>query len=580
MALTQAQRQARSRAKKAGEPLPFEDLMVSKEEVAARLSQHQIDLAWAQEQDKAETFYLSECRPCVDLLAIYEGTNIFDKESEDEETTRKKPKKESNQPNPSQQKIIVRAITYVDRIDLGDGAVVELTKPIEPACWKGCEHVDCGKDHRKELEVDEVVSFRRWLVLRDKSRKNLLWLGRLLGKGFFHSTHQYVCDQFVQKNFDGMYRPGYTVDDFHEAMAAQKRFANFGTEVTQDGIFETRELLLLEQRGGYKSTIDGVDCVQLIINCPDIRIMVMTAFRQLAKKRAKEIKAYFYLPEKKTPSSFHLLFPEFVTRGVSGRSDGPLECPARNVDSKEDTLWVTSMESSATGDHCDYLKGDDIVDPKNSADEEMRAELKYRFDSAKTDLLDPWGFVDQTGTRYFTDDMYGSRLVPNSETKRVSPLRYSCRGAVIMTAEDQILYNEKKLTLREIIEQRRGQPTFPYNRGWAKLRNILDEKDERNFKNQQMNEATDAADLSEYINHFTKDNLVAHSYPKESAPKAGDIWQLWDLSYGESSTSDFSVGITVLIYKRFPDGKYGVVILDAEYGKWKSSELSTKIALM
>jgi phage terminase large subunit-like protein len=575
--LTDAQRQANSRAKRKGEPARFVRAPQDSEEFKDQAEQ---DLAFAKAQDATGTFYKSECRLMVDLYAIYYGTNLLEKEDEEETAASKKQKKVNNQPNPSKQKLTIRAILYVDKIDLGDGAVVELVKPIEPACWKGCEHTDCGREHRKDLEVDEVVSFRRWLELRDKARKDLLWLGRLLGKGLFHSVHQYVCDQFVKKNFDEAYFPGYTVDNFHEAMEKQKRFANFGTEVTEDGIFETRELLLLEQRGGYKSTIDGIDSVQWIINCPDIRIMVMTAFRQLAKKRAKEIKAYFYLPEKKTPSTFHLLFPEFITRGVSGRSDGPLECPARNVESKEDTLWVTSMESSATGDHCDILKGDDIVDPKNSADEEMRAELKYRFDSAKTDLLDPWGFVDQTGTRYFTDDMYGSRLVRNPETKRVSPLRYSCRGAVILTPEDQILYNEKKLSLREIIEERRGRPTFPYNRGWAKLRNILDEKDERNFKNQQMNEATDAADLSEYINHFTKDNLVAHSYPKESAPKVGDIWQLWDLAYSESSSSDFSVGITVLIYKRFPDGKYGVVVLDAEYGKWKSSELSTKIALM
>jgi phage terminase large subunit-like protein len=587
MALTQAQRQARSRAKKEGATvLPFEDLIVSREDIERRESQRQIDMTWAKAQDEKGEFYKGECRLAIDLFAIFYGADIAEKESDgDEETSsKKKLKKTSNHPNPSKQPIQIKAITYIEKAVL-DGIEIELTKPIEPACWVGCDHAECGKDHRKDFEVNEVVSFQRWLYLRDKARKDSFWLGRLLGKGFFHSVHQYICDQYIRKDFDGLLKPGYDLEDYKEAMRAQKRFANIGTGVTTDGIVPTNELLLNEQRGGYKSTFDGIDCVSWVINRPEIRIMVITAFRQLAKKRAKEIKRYFFLAQRGTPSSFHMLFPEFITRGIAGSSDGPLECPANNkLFFKEPTMWFTSMESSATGDHCCILKGDDIVDKKNSADEEMREALKYDFDSRKTDLLDPWGFVDVTGTRYFTDDMYGARFVPNSESKRVSPFRYSCRGAWVLSVDDQILYNlpvnnPDKLAVARIIEEQRGKLVFPAKNNWTKLRNIYDEKGERNFKNQQMNEATDAADLSEYVNHFTKDNLVAHSQPKDSTPPRIDVWQLWDLAYSETSTSDFSVGVTIGVYQR-PDQKYAILIMGAEFGKWKSSELTTKIALM
>jgi len=563
--LTGAQRKANERARKAGKPEPF--VKVSQEELDKVKDQYDIDLAFASEQDATGEFYKSEVRLLTDLLAIYYGTDINAKEDDEETDKKKKSKKTTNQPNPSKDVLTIKAVWGPNG------------EPIEPKCWPNCDHTICGKHLRSTFEVNWVVSFKHWLDLRDKSRKNLMWFCRLLGKGPFHSVHQYICDQFVQKNFDGLLKPGYDLDDFHESIKAQKLYANVGTGVTQDGIVETRELLLLEQRGGYKSTLDGCDCVQWIINCPDIRIMMMTAYKPLAKKRAKEIKAYFFLAEKGKPKPFHILFPEFITRGVAGSSDGPLESPARIlVDTPEPTMWFTSAESSSTGQHCDLLKGDDIVDLKNSADDEMREALKYVFDSARTDLLDPWGIVYQTGTRYFTDDMYGARFKPNPDSKRVDPFRYSCRGAWTLSPDDQIAYMAGTLTVADIIEQQRATLTFPYNRGWAKLRSMFDSKGERNFKNQQMNEATDAADLSDYVNHFTHDLLVSKLYSKDSAPQFGDTWVLWDLAYSKSSTSDFSVGVAVKLCKD-KRGLWEVVVLDAVYGKWKDTELATNMAL-
>lgn len=577
--LTQAQRQANSRAKRKGEPPRFVRPEKDSKEFKDQAEQ---DLQFAKEWDETGEFYKSECRPMVDLYAIFYGTNILEKEKDEESDKLKKPGKESNHPNPSKQKITIKAITYEENTDLGDGLVVKLTKPIEPSCWVGCDHKECGKEHRKDLEVDEVVSFKRWLELRDRARKDLFWLARMMGKGLFHSVHQYICDQYVSKNFDGLLFPGYDLEDYKAAMREQqnKRFANVGTGVTSDGVVPTNELLLNEARGGYKSTVDGIDCAQWVINRPEIRILVITAFRSLAKKRAKEIKAYFYLPSRGIPSTFQILFPEFVTRGVAGRSDGPLKCPANDKNFfPEYTMWFSSTESTNTGQHCCILKADDIVDLKNSADEDMRTELKYDFDSIKTDLLDPWGFVDVTGTRYFTDDMYGERFKPNSESKRVSPFRYSCRGVWTLSTDDQILYNQGNLSVSQIIQEQRGKLIFPAKNNWTKLRNIYDEKGERNFKNQQMNEATDAADLSDFVCNFTKDSLLARLYPKDSAPKFGDTWILWDLAYSQSATSDYSVGVVIKVSKR-QDGLFEIVVMDAQYGKWKSSELATNMVLL
>lgn len=546
MALTAAQRQKNKSDRDMGVPETYKsEPKPSKEEIIARVSQHKLDYDYAVAQDATGKFYKSECRPCVDLLAIYEGANILDKEIDENEAPidrRKTPKKKENRPNPSQQRVQIRA-TEFNGIKL------------EP---------NCNFEFRLLKEVDEVVSFQRWLDLRDKARKNLLWLGRLLGYGLFYSVHQYVCDQFVQKNFDGMYFPGYTVDDFHDVIRAQKRFTN-------DGVTECREMILLESRGAYKSTIDGIDCVQWLINCPDIRIMIMTGVKSLAKRFAKQIKKSFYLPAKGTPTAFQLLFPEYTLTGVDGRSESPLECPAANFNQKEPNLWVTSIESSNTGDHCDIRKADDVVTPKNSADKELREELKFEFDGTD-DVLDQWGFSDVIGTRYFTDDWYGTRLLPNPETGEVAPLRYSCRGCWSLPPQVEADYKAKKISLKQIIDGKLGTLTFPYKLTWAELRKTLNKKGERSFKNQQLNEATDAKADDAFINHFDEDVLKAHCYQRSAVPREMEIIQTWDFAYSDHKTSDFSVGVTAGIYQTTKK-ELAVVILEVIFDKWKSSEL-------
>lgn len=543
----QRRNKANQRARDAGFPEPYPKVTLQE-----RRERNVEYLAWAEAQDATGKYYKSECRSCKDLLAVYEGANIFDKEAEDEEEYVKGPnkriKKASNRPNPSQTAIVIRAIE-----------------------WEGIKlEPNCAAEFKLLHEVNEVVSFQRWLDLRDKARKDLLWLGRLLGFGLFHSVHQYVCDQFVKKDFDGLYFPNYTIDDFHDAFRAQKRFAN-------DDITPCREMVLLESRGGYKSTIDGIDAIQWLINAPDARIMIITGVKKLAKSFAKQIKKNFYLSAKGVPTAFQMLFPEYILTGVDGRSESPLECPAAQLSQqyKEDNLWVSSIESSNTGDHCDIRKADDVVTPKNSADEELRQALKFEFDGTD-DLLDQWGFSDVIGTRYFTDDWYGTRQLPNEDTGEVAPFRYSCRGCWTLSPEDHLEYKARRLSVKDIILQQRATLTFPYKLSWSELRRTYNKKGERSFKNQQLNEATDATEDSPYVNEFTEEVIRAHCHPRTDAPKVGDIIQTWDTAFGEKRTSDFSVGVTAVVYKNAED-KYALYVLDIIFDKWKSSELSFHI---
>lgn len=563
MALNAAQRKANERARKKGLPEPFGEsykvaveTQKAKESEAAR--QHLENYEWAKQQDATGRFYKEECRSALALLAIYEGTG-FDLSADNEEDSPKAKKDQQAVPNPSTQVIRIRAIeTEVD------GVIIK----IDPDMF----------EYRHLYEVDRVLTFREWLDYRDKGRRNLFWLSNLLGKGLFHQSHQMICDMFVQK--EGFsYFPGYDRHDVSAMIRKQKRTDSDGTI--------TRTAMIFAPRGGWKSTIDGIDAVQWMLVAPDIRIMIITAFRDLSKQFLKEIKGYFYLAPSGDPTAFQLLYPEYVLIGVPGRSREPISCPAAVIPSKEPHLWVTSMESSITGKRCDICKADDIVDPKNSNDEILRQGLVEKFNGA-LDLVEPWGFVDIIGTRYFTDDYYGTRMQPD-EDNVVAP--YSLLSISAWYPKPGFEYKYAQL-----LEDPNGMSKvtedmvdlwFPFKLDFATLRRKLFEKKERNstniqkersFRNQQLNIPTDPIEASEFIVHFSRDVLRSHTYGAGAAPTTGEKIVTIDWAYSDNKTSDFSVLAAVLRHTRDDDTEE-LVVLDIDHDKWKSSDLAQHIVL-
>ncbi len=556
-------RKANSRARKKGmpEPYPVIDLSVADEVKDLHSQEHDENLSWAIEMDESGRFYKSECRSAIALLAIYEGNNDVSQEDPDN-IDQKTGKKKQNIPNPSHTSSAIR-------IRATETVVDGLTIKIDPDMV----------EYKRVFEVDGHVTFRQWLDFRHKGRCNLLWLCGLLGKRLFHGSHQMICDKFVQKNFDGLYFPEFERSDLNDMIRHQKRYAADGTP--------TRTLLLFAPRGGWKSTIDGIDAVQWMLNCPDIRIMIITAFRPLAKTFLGEIKRYFYLPPRGTPTAFQFLYPEYILSGVDGRSGEPIRCPAATMESKEPHLWITSMESSATGMRCDIRKADDIVDPKNSNDEELRQNLEYNFNGTN-DLVEPWGFTDIIGTRYFTDDYYGTRMKPDDEGL-VAPFSFLSISAWYPKPEFAVKYAEL-LELPNGMSQVRKEMVdlwFPYKLSFEELRSILLAKKERNssnvhkersFRNQQLNIATDPAEVSELVIHFEREVLRSHTYGKDAAPTSGYTLVTIDWAYSDNRTSDYSVLSAIRHHVR-DDNTHELIVLDIEYDKWKGSDLAQNIVL-
>ena len=572
MALSAAERKRNQRAREKEERARLAALQPAKpteEQIRSRLSQHVRDLEWAQEYDATGNFYKSECRTLVQLLAIYEGSNINEKETEDDEEEtpyqkrKRKVEEKQRRPNPSVDKVTISATEFVD-----SGVSVLF----DPGEWEYETLTGQKVDLRKLYEVDEVVSFRRWLDLRDKARKNLFWLCNLLDMRMFHKTHQMICDRFVQKNFDGLFFKNMKRSDIPAMLNKQVRLA-------EDGVTPTKTMMLFAPRGGRKSTIDGIDAVQWLLNCPDLNIMIATAFRDLAKQLFEEIKAYFFLAKGGEPTAFQILFPEYVTYGRDGGSDSDLKCPAALFKSKDPHLWKTSMESSKTGKRCHIRKLDDVVDDKNSANDELRESIVKKINSTNN-LLAGGAFTDIVGTRYFTNDWYGTRMAKDKNGREPSPYSYLCIPAWAPKPQYRHLYNQllkEEDGLYKVTEEM-VDLWWPQSaaHNFQALQTLLKETKEISFKNQQLNIATDPKEVDLHIFHFDKDVLRAHQYDKSMMPKDMTIVQCWDISYSERKTSDYSAGATLGFYRN-KNGEDCAVVIEVTAEKWKADELASNM---
>jgi phage terminase large subunit-like protein len=437
-----------------------------------------------------------------------------------------------------------------------------------------------GQDHKDEDDEDdkkkkkikrpnpsitEIIgmerSFEEWLQLRDQARKDLFWLGKdVLRKDLEADVHQVVCDQFVQKNFDGAFPAGYTIGDVHDAINRQERFDRNG--------IATKEMMLLDSRSFYKSTIDGIDAIQWMLNVPDIRILLLTGEYKLGVGFLKEIKGYLSWTEGSDFTDIQVLFPEYVVRGVDGISKEPLTLDVRKHTQVSATLWVNSIDSNLSGWHCDIKKGDDVVTDANSNTEDVRLSLKEKFDGTDN-ILDDWGFSDNIGTRYFPKDWYGTRLQAYAENPEENAIKYFCRGCWVVKPE----YSE--ITLKELTEDM-VVLTFPSKRTFKKLRSKL-LNNEREFRCQQLNEpAGEDRGADEFKVSFDEDSLRRHLYQREAAPKMGDIFICWDWALTANKKSDYSAGVVGRIYQK-EDGLFALVILEVICDKWTSHELALQI---
>jgi predicted phage terminase large subunit-like protein len=385
----------------------------------------------------------------------------------------------------------------------------------------------------------------------DMSDQEYVWID-----GTVHTIHESICNAFfVRKD------------------PTQKTFKGFATNY-----IEKKERLLLVPRGGFKSSMDMADCVQYIINWPEVTILVLTGVLALANDFVGEIKGHFTLEEgeKKDfhprtmsddlPSVFQILFPEHCIPTDDGKSS-EYQTPAVSVVLKEPTVFAASIEQNLTGWHVGVLKLDDVVTNENSQTVDRMKNINKQV-SINQAMLHPYGFYDLIGTWYDAEDVYG--LIIKNEKKYAEdgeefPTKIYIRAAwwptaaakqagkipEEMTEQDygywfNVQGNPHSLTYQFLNTKRRNDPYFAIK---------------------YLNDPTQM-----HVIKFPRELLVRRTVNAVELPGTGLIVTCVDTAYSTKSWADYTVIITALIY----GGRF--YIIDMKRGKFNEYELPAMIA--
>lgn len=187
-----------------------------------------------------------------------------------------------------------------------------------------------------------------------------------------------------------------------------------------------RKRLFLDPRGHLKTSVITVaQCLQWILNFPDIRILITSATSDLAQSVLGEIKSHFQFNP-----LFRYYFPDFCPKPERVGDFGNLEqftVPNRVAKKlKEPTCSASSVGKTIAGFHYEVLACTDMVDKENVKTpgglKDVIDHFKYMDNLLERNKvpegsgLPNHGWVTVEGTRYDFGDLYGTIIDQHEKT--------------------------------------------------------------------------------------------------------------------------------------------------------------------
>lgn len=230
-----------------------------------------------------------------------------------------------------------------------------------------------------------LKSAQEKLDLQDKCKTDKLFLSQQLGYDFQEDVHSDLFANYLQIT------PG----------------KNLFEQSTK------KDRMVLWSRGTYKTTSIVVEIIQLILNFPDIRILLMQDTVKNAMVLLDEVRKHFDGTYHK--SNLSEIFPEFCQLDKKLGTKHSFTTPARTANRKEATVTVASPRSSKTGMHYEAGFFDDLVTAENYESPEQLQKTISDF-SLYVPLIDPGGYRYVTGTRYTFGDLYEHIIRQDAES--------------------------------------------------------------------------------------------------------------------------------------------------------------------
>jgi hypothetical protein len=400
----------------------------------------------------------------------------------------------------------------------------------------------------------EDLGFEEFLSIRRICKTDCFLLGRDVLNKDFSDCHRVWTDFFPKFNPDTL-PPNYTQKQAIAWLNEQSEIKNF---------------LLLASRSSFKSSWSHIWLLSLILCLPDVRVLLVSETRPLAKDFIGVIRSYFEMVPGQE-SRFNRLFPEFSIPLGEG-SVLSLEVPMAHLRLPQ-SIESTSMDSAVAGRRFDLGLFDDPIS-NMSCGNDVQIEASHKKFLALLKLRETSAIVGVLGTPWDESDLY-SRLIKQADENEDSSWTYRVDPAFVVKPEAR-----KKLTpifLPTLLESDIESFLFPERLNWKFLRQEISNSPSF-FLSQNLCIFPRSADADLRVT-FEESVFRAHMRPIGSfdSPFAQEYMSI-DRAWSVSRYADFSC---VMVGKILPiEGKTACAIVDVAMDRWRESELILAVVKM
>ncbi|WGF90730.1 phage terminase large subunit [Marinivivus vitaminiproducens] len=171
-----------------------------------------------------------------------------------------------------------------------------------------------------------------------------------------------------------------------------------GAVSAEDG---ARRALLMAFRDAGKSTVVGLFCAWLLARNPDLRILVLAAEAELARKMTRSVRRLI----EKHPACRHLL-PDRAEQWAADRLS-----VKRRLVQRDPSLLARGVGANITGCRADVIICDDVEVPNTAGTADKRRELRERL-AETAYVLVPDGLHLYVGTPHAFHSIYATEARP------------------------------------------------------------------------------------------------------------------------------------------------------------------------
>lgn len=405
------------------------------------------------------------------------------------------------------------------------------------------QSIRTGLVSKMQSGIDHIPNSRLGKEVRRRCQTDLMWMAR-----YFTWMTNPASDNGARPFEDNIFD-----EEFYGPFTQLFVQKDPSKPINKQSSVKTR--LLLWSRGGAKSTFDHVDTIQWVLCFPSIRILYLTAEKDLAEGFVGEIKGHFFIKE--DPTWMMLFWPEFCVEENKSGAANEFTCPVyakKKTGRKEPTVYASSVGKNKAGWRYEIIKADDAVSDTNSETSTLCLKISNALFLAEKLLALGGFYIDYIGTRYADEDHYGVLL-----SKNVGDIKTTIgRGWEFYentTTNTNILIGRAIQIKPEVKErlEREGRPITYHEAGEDGCILLLPKvmpfdwcmgdlaKDEKSFEGQRNQNPRNASLVG-----FDLGMMLKATVPFNMLPREGPCSQVWDLASSMKKGRDFTVGTSVI----------------------------------